>query len=157
MAVKGREFTIPAMDAVAWVRLVTTAPLDTYAIFPKLAGPEAVNVVEDALWDGELTEDDLVKMALEAVAVAADRPWWTTLRLLNSVAGAWPHLHVNNATGMSFAGWLDEVWSKAISVMDQKHRPAWEHQIESPPKGWESEVDFNEEEKAFMSAMRSAQ
>jgi hypothetical protein len=157
MTLGGREFTIPALDAVEWVRILTAAPLDTYAIFPILAGPEAVEAVEDAAWDGGLDEEDLVRMSLEAIAIAADRPWWVVLRLLSSVAGAWEHLHVNNARGMSLAGWLDEVWSKAVSIMDQKHRPAWEHQIEFPPKGWESSVDFNEEEKAFMSAMRSAQ
>ena len=155
MVVGGQEFVIPAMDAVGWVRAVTATPLEPYRIFPILAGPDAVDAVDDALWNGILSEEDLLKMGLEAIGVAADRPWWVALRLISSVSKSWNHLHVNHAAGMSFAGWLDEVWSKAIALMDPKHRASWEHEIDNPPKGWETDVDFNEEEKAFMAAMRA--
>lgn len=157
VTVREQDFTIPAVDALGWLRLLLAKPIDLYGIFPILAGSDAIEAVEDALWDEQLTEYDVAVLALEAVAVAADRPWWVVTRLLGSVAPHWSVLHVNNAAGMSLAGWLDELWSKTIANMDPKHRASWEHQIDTPPKGWESAVDFNEEEKAFMAAMRSAQ
>lgn len=145
------------MDAVDWVRIIAVPNLDPYDIFPVLAGPDAVAHVDTCLWEGALTDEQVEKVALQALSMAADRGWWTVLKLLRSVAPHWHVLHVNNAAGMSLAGWLDEVWTKTIANMDPKHKAAWEHQITLAPKGWEEEVDFDEEEKAFLAAMNAAQ
>lgn len=145
------------MDAVDWVRVVGADPFDPYAIFPVLAGPDAVTHMDTCVWEGTVTDEDLERTALEALSAAADRGWWIVLGLLRSVAPHWQVLHVNHAAGMSLAGWLDEVWSKAVSLMDPKHRAAWESNITRAPKGWESDLDVDEEEKAFLAAMSAAQ
>lgn len=152
----GRPFEIPALDAVGWLRILTAKNLDLYGIFPVMAGQDALELVEDVLWDGLATDEEIARIALDVISTVADRPWWVVLRILASVLDAWDRLHVNSAVGMSLAGWLDEVWSKVMSLMDPKRVAGWVASIEAAPKGWEVETDFDAEERAFMAAMRSA-
>lgn len=151
----GKTFTIPAMDAIEWVALIDGEEADLYEIFPVLAGTEAIEAVEDALWEGRATSSDVADAALAAVAAAGDRPWWVILRILRDVAPNWSVLHVNNAAGMSLAGWLDQVWSKIMDHIDPKHRTQWMSQIDQPPKGHAAEIDFDAEEQAFLAAMNA--
>jgi hypothetical protein len=152
----GRSFEIPALDAVGWLRILTAKNLDLYDIFPVMAGQDAIELVEDALWDHLATDEEITRIAWDVISTVADRPWWVVLRILASVPDVWDRLHVNNAAGMSFAGWLDEVWAKIMNLMDPKRVTSWVASVEAPPKGWETEVDFDAEERAFMAAMRSA-
>lgn len=149
----GAVYTIPAIDAVEWVALIGGDRPDLYEIFPRLAGQQAVEAVEDALWEGRATTDDVGKVSLAALAAAGDRPYWVILRILGQAADAWSMVHVNQAAGMSLAGWLDEVWSKIMEHIDPKKRAGWITQIESAPKGLEAEVDYDDEERAFLEAM----
>lgn len=151
-----RAFTIPAMDAVDWLRILTIPGLSAYDVFPVLAGPDAVEFVEDVLWDELATDGEITRLGFDVISAAADRPWWVAVRIVASVAEAWDRVHVNQAAGASFAGWLDEVWSRIMSLMDPKRVVGWVGSVEAPPEGWEAEVDFDAQERAFMAAMRSA-
>lgn len=155
VAFEGWVYEIPAMDAVDWVVLIADENIDLYEIFPTRAGQDAVEHVEDALWGERVTQDEVGKVALAAIAAAADRPWWVTLRLIHAAMDAWSMVHVNNAVGMSLAGWLDEIWSKVMERIDPKKKAGWISEIESTPKGWEGEVDFDDEERAFLAAMKA--
>jgi hypothetical protein len=150
-----RSYTIAAMDAVEWIALLDGPSPDAYEIFPMSAGVEAVGHVEDALWEGRATSDDIARLGQDAISAAADRPWWVVMNLLASVKGAWSVVHVNQAAGMSLAGWLDEVWSKTISHIDPKKKASWVSDIERPPKGTGQEIDFDAEEAAFLAAMNA--
>lgn len=151
----GYTYTIPALDAVQWVALIDGQHPDLYEIFPVLAGPEAVEAVEDALWDGQADEDDVAMVALNALGAAGDRDWWVVLNVIRSAATAWSVVHVNGAVGMSLAGWLDEVWSKVMQHIDPKKRTQWISEVERAPKGLKQEIDFDEEERAFLAAMNA--
>lgn len=151
----GRMFTIEAMDAVDWIMLIDGPEADLYEIFPVRAGREALDFVEDALWDGTASTRDVADTALEAIAAAADRPWWVTIRLIASAKEAWSIVHVNNAAGMSLAGWLDQLWSKIMERIDPKKMASWVSSIESTPKGYEGQVDYDDEERAFIAAMNA--
>lgn len=149
------RYTIPAMDAVEWVILVDGPHPDLYDIFPMKAGQDAVAHVEDALWEGRATQEQVAQLAFEAISTAADRPWWVVINLLYAVKDAWSIVHVNNAVGMSFAGWLDEVWSKVMAHIDPKKKAGWITQVQTPPKNVAAEVDFDAEEQAFLNAMNA--
>lgn len=151
----GAVYTIPAMDAIEWIVHIDGESPDLYAIFPRLAGEDAIEHVEDALWDERVNSDDVGRVALAAIGAAGDRPWWVVLRLLQAVKSAWDVVHVNRAAGMSLAGWLDELWSRVMERIDPKKRAGWVSDITSTPKGWEGEVDFDDEERAFLEAMKS--
>lgn len=150
-----RVYTIPAMDAVDWIALIDDGLPDLYEVFPALAGADAIEAVEDALWDGRVTTDDVGKVGLAAIGAAGDRPWWVVIRVIVAAKDAWSMVHVNHAAGMSLAGWLDEVWSKIMERIDPKKRTSWQAEIENPPKGHESEVNFDAEEQAFLNAMKA--
>jgi hypothetical protein len=151
----GQSFTIPAMDALGWLRLILADPLDLYQVFPTLAGSGAVECVEDAMWEGRLDLDGLQRLGLEVIGAAGDRPWWVVLRVIAAVTESWSVVHVNQASGKSLAGWLDEVWSNIMSHADPKKISSWVNEVETPPKGFESEMDFDAEERAFLSAMKA--
>lgn len=151
----GRTFVIPAMDAVDWVALVDGQHPDLYEIFPVLAGPEAIEAVEDALWEGDADRDDVGQVALNAIGAAGDRDWWVVLNIIRSATSAWSIVHVNRAAGMSLAGWLDELYSKIMEHIDPKKRASWISEVEKPPKGLKQEIDFDEEEAAFLAAMNA--
>lgn len=151
----GRRYTIPAMDAVDWVVYIEGNSADLYSIFPVLAGQAAIEHVEDALWEERVTTDQVGDVALQALALAADRPWWEALGILASARQAWDVVHVNRAVGMSLAGWLDEIWSKIIAHSDPKKVAGWITRVQSPPKGVAEQVDFDEEEAAFLNAMKA--
>src|SRR4029450_10961704 len=68
---------------------------------------------------------------------------------------AWDIVHVNTATGMSLAGWLDDIWSNIMNHIDPKKKAGWIGEIESPPKGVDAAVDFDAEERAFLNAMKA--
>ena len=152
---EGREYVIPAMDAVEWIVLVDGDRPDLYEIFPVLAGQDAVEHVEDALWEGRVDIDGVARLGLEAVGAAADRKWWVALNLIASAKTAWEFVHVNKAAGMSLAGWLDEVYSKIMVHIDPKKKAGWLSDIERVPKGWEGEINYTDEEQAFLSAMNA--
>lgn len=151
----GRWYTIRAMDAVDWVVVLDGEHADAYEIFPGLAGADAVAHVEDALWEGRVTPDQLRDLALEVVGMAADRPWWVALRIIHAAKDAWDIVGINQAQGMSLAGWLDEIWRKIMAHIDPKKKPAWVSDIESPPKGSKTEVNYDAEEAAFLNAMKA--
>lgn len=150
-----REYDIPALDAVDWIALLEGDSPDLYEIFPKLAGGNAVEDVEDALWDERVTTDDLARISYDLISTAADRPWWVALRIIHVARDAWDRVHVNNAAGMSLAGWLDEVWSRMLNHVDPKKKAAWISDMRRAPKGWDEQVDFDEEEQAFLNAMNA--
>ena len=112
--------------------------------------------VEDALWEARVDHDAVAKVALSALGVAADRPWWVALRIISAARQSWDVLHVNQAVGVSLAGWLDELWSKIMAHIDPKHKTGWVIDVEKIPKGWETDkpLDFTEEEQAFLAAMK---
>jgi len=148
-------YTIKAMDAVDWVVLIDGEHPDLYEIFPVSAGQDAMDHVEDALWEERATHDDVGRVALEALGAAADRPWWVALRILASAKQEWETVGVNRAVGVSLAGWLDEIWLRIMERIDPKKKAAWITDIERVPKGWEGEVDFDDEERAFLNAMNA--
>lgn len=151
----GVTYTIPAMDAVDWIALIDGPHPDLYEIFPTLAGQEAVEAVEDALWEGTADSQAVAQVGLNAIGAAADRDWWVAVNVIRSAALAWQVVHVNDAAGRSLAGWLDLVWSRIMEHIDPKKRAGWESEVTKPPKTVAKEIDFDEEEAAFLAAMNA--
>lgn len=150
-----RVYVLPAMDAVDWIVHIDGPTPDLYEIFPVLAGQDAIAHVEEALWEERVSADDVGQLGLDALAVAADRPWWVALRIIAAAKTNWEYVHTNQAVGMSLAGWLDEIWSKIMERIDPKRKQAWIAEVEQVPKGVAHEVDFDAEEAAFMAAMNA--
>lgn len=151
----GAWYTVRAMDAVEWMVLLEGEHADAYEIFPGLAGGDAIAHVEEALWEERATSEQLRHLALEVVGMAADRPWWVALRIIHAAKESWDVVGVNRAQGMSLAGWLDEIWRKIMEHIDPKKKAAWISDVESPPKGLKTEINYDAEEAAFLNAMKA--
>lgn len=104
VTVQGREFTVPALDALGWLAVLTDKHAALYDVFPGMAGHEAIEFVEDLLWDGVLTTKQVDDLAYDVIAAAGDRPWWEILRIIGAATGAWHLVHVNAVVGKSLAG-----------------------------------------------------
>jgi hypothetical protein len=156
-----QDYTISAMNAHVWCQLLLDDPFDPYNVFPGLAGEAAVVAVEDALGDKRMETEDVARVALEIVTIAGDRPWWVTIRILYVAGEVWDRIGGTlvregvDSRQLPLAAWLDAVWSILLAYVDPKKMAAWLHQIEATPKGWESAIDFDEQEQAFMAAMKS--
>lgn len=151
----GAIHTINAMDAVEWIALIDADRVDLYDIFPTLAGQQAIEHVEDALWEGRADQEAVKRAGLMAIGAAGDRDWWVVLNLIHAAKGAWEFVHVNNAAGMSLAGWLDEVWTNIMNRIDPKKKAAFVTDVTKAPKDWQGDVDFDDEERAFLAAMNA--
>lgn len=151
----GLVFDFPALDTIGWLKLILADPFSLYAIFPEKLGSEAIELVEDLLWNEQATTEEVERIALEVISAAADRPWWTALKLIAMARDSWEIIHVNQAAGVPLAGWLDQVWSKAVLHCDPKKLPSLRQEMESPPKGFEQPLDFDAEEQAFLNAMKA--
>lgn len=149
----GTTFTIPARDALGWLELIID--LDPWQVFPVQAGQRAVDETIEALWSGQVEIEELTKIAMEVISVAADRPWWEALRIIHVAKDAWDIVHVHQVNDRPLAGWLDEVWSRILQHCDPKKRASFIGQVTEVPKGWADDVDFSGEERAFMAAMNA--
>lgn len=151
----GLVFDFPALDTIGWLKLLLAEPFSLYAIFPEKLGIDAVDLVEDLLWSEQATMEQVERTGLDIISAAADRPWWTTLRLIRLARDSWEIIHVNSAQGVPLAGWLDEVWTKTVQHCDPKKLASLRHDLETAPKGFETELDFDAEEQAFLNAMKA--
>lgn len=154
-------YTIKAKSALEWMVLLLDEHLIAYSIFPILAGEEAIVAVEDALWEGRATTEQINDLAMDVVDAAADRDWWETIRYLNILRGAWDTIGASllakgaDPAKMSLAGWVDLIRLTCIQHCEPKKLAGFLGQIETPPKGVAAAVDFDAEERAFEAAMRS--
>jgi len=155
------QYLIPAMTAHQWCQILLGEPFDPYDIFPLLAGREAIVAVEDAIGDDKVPTEDVARVALEIVTIAGDRPWWVTLRILKVAGEVWDRIGGTlvregvDGRRLPLAAWLDAIWSLLLTYVDPKKSASWVHQMEETPKGWDTALDFDEQEQAFLAAMRS--
>lgn len=156
-----QRYTVPALNAHQWCQLLLDEPFDPYNVFPALAGEDAVVAVEDGIGDSRVNTEDISRIALEVVTIAGDRPWWVTIRILYVAGETWDRIGGTliregvDSRHLPLAAWLDAIWSILLAHVDPKKMAAWLHQVEATPKGWESAINFDEQEQAFMAAMKS--
>lgn len=154
------EYVIPAMTAHQWCQILL-GEFDPYNVFPVLAGAQAVMDTEDAIDRGGESAEDLLRVAMEIITVAGDRPWWITTRILDVATQVWDRIGATlvregvDSRHLPLAAWLDAIWMIMLAYVDREKLAAWRHQIEAPPRGWESEIDFDENEQAFLAAMQA--
>lgn len=151
----GLVFTVPALDAVGWLKIITAEPFSLYAIFPELCGRDAVDMIEDMLWEEHVTVEQVERAGLEVISAAGDRPWWEVMKLIGFARSSWSILHVPAPPGTPLAGWLDDLWTKIVIHCDPKKLTSVRSELTSAPKGFEAEVNFDAEEQAFLNAMNA--
>ena len=70
-------------------------------------------LVEDMLYDGRLSLDQLDRIFLDVVSAVSARPWWVALRLVASTRAHWAVVGADmllrgvDASRLSLSAWLD--------------------------------------------------
>ena len=130
---------VPGRPAVDWLELIMgdLEEFDLDAIFPGLA-EDPDELVNESLWNGEVTVDDLYRKALELISAVAGRPWYVALRMIRLAESRWSILGSAVArnvdvTKVSLSAWLDELWLQLFEHTGQDKWTMLASQIEIEP------------------------
>lgn len=146
--VAGRWVTVPAMLAVDWLELLT-GDLDLELIFPGLLSDDDADWVEDALVEGEISIQDMQRLAIAVITEVSGRPWWIACKLVISAQSKWSIIGADlaakqiDATRIPLGLWLDSVWRIIFDRTANEKWPSVAAQLEAPPPGFENEVDLD--------------
>lgn len=139
------EYTIPAMPAADWLRVLMVDDISIDDVFPGMLEPVDRAQVEEALHAGILTLADIQEVSLEIVSKVSGRPWWVAMRLIQCARISWDALggemvrKVDGST-LSLGAWLDGLFLVILRAMEESKRNMFLMKLEMPPPGWGSAV-----------------
>lgn len=141
----GHQVTIPALTAADWLAILMVGG-DLYVedVVPGLLGDEDQAVVEEALDEGILGVDELHELSLDVIGTVSGRPWWVSLRLIETARSNWDvigpdlALHGIEASRVSLSSWLDVATVRILANMRNEDATMWLMQLEAPPAGEEA-------------------
>lgn len=137
----GHLFEVPALTAADWLQVLFSEEMDLMDIFPGALPEEDQDLINEALFGGTITLDDLYDACLNVLATVAARPWWVALRLVATVRHSWQVLGAEmlmrgvNAGAMSLSGWLDVSLLLIMRNIDAKEATMFTLKLEQPPPG----------------------
>lgn len=131
---------VPARPAADWLELLMGDPreLDLDAIFPGLA-EDPDNWVNESLWAGDISPQELEQKTLELISTVSGRPWYVAMRMVSlaqahwSVLGTTLLLHGIHADRVSLSSWLDGLWYAIFSNIKKEERTKLALLIEAKP------------------------
>lgn len=161
-----RSFHVPGMDAAGWLELLLADPIDYEALFPGLAGPDAVFAVNHMIVAGHAGDADLEQAILDLIEAVSGRSWWIALRLCYSVRRNWESVGGEMARmgvypwGMPLGYWLDGAYSTMIDLILKGPKPQqaadWSRALTQPPPQESRNFDEVANTEAFLAALRAA-
>lgn len=142
----GKTWTIPASSAADWIMPVLGGQPD--AILDLLV--EDTDTLEDALYSGELSWDEIEAAHRDAIESASGVRWWEAQRLLGLALdwdGVGGELLLRGflLEEKSLAQTCAAVWRLATRGADDKDRNKITFEIEKPPPGIDYETIIDEE------------
>lgn len=161
----GKVFSIPALDAAAWLMILLAEEIDLEAIFPGMAGPEAVAEVNRMLLWNEATEEELAEAIQDALEAVSGRRWWIAMRLCRIMRNFWERaggeLAASGVTpfGVSLSWWLDAAYATCIRLIaanDPKKLGEFTQSLVMPPPSEGRKVDEVANSQAFLVALRQS-
>jgi hypothetical protein len=162
----GKQFRVPSLDAAAWLEILMAETVDFEALFPGLAGPEAVLEVNQMLLAGDITSEDLEQAILDMLESVAGRVWWITLRLCYALRKNWEsvggELARNAVTpfGVPLSYWLDAAYATLIHLILHSQKPKnaeeFSRALTTPPPSEGRNFDEEANSLAFLAAMKGS-
>lgn len=165
----GHTWTIPAITADRWLRVIWTDPFDPQAIFPGfLQDEDAEDTIMDAIIDGDVDMDEMFLCAMEALEVAGGYQWWFTLRLVSTLNAGWSRIGgmLLNAgvdpTKLSLGAWCSAALEMYMANIEPRNAAELLEKLLERPEGFEARpdepdvFDVFEDEAAFYAAMTGA-
>lgn len=155
-----RVWTIPAQPAATWLRACWEN--DFLAIFPGLCGPEAEQVLDQALWEREDGLAELQETVKELATVASGRQWWVAFNLTWAMRGAWDKLGGHMILAgvdpykVTWGAWLDAAYALMLENCDPQQANMMITRLTTPPAGIElAEEDMDMDDQEFMAALNT--
>lgn len=139
LTVGGRDMEIPALPAVDWLSILMVDDPNLDDIFPGLLTIEDTDLVDDLIISGKLDLDECEDIILSVIETVSARPWWVTIKLIETARVSWDLLGGELAlrgidpTHISLSSWLDALLLTVIKNMDPKEVTMWCLKLEAPP------------------------
>jgi hypothetical protein len=167
---RGKRFTVPALDAAAWLTILFGDRLTLMDIIPGLLSDDEQDEVNLGVIDGDVAIEDLNAIAEDVLSVASGRDWWVTVRLVTIAKMNWDVIGGElgklglDWTVTPLGTWLDVAYSvmrTAIaeggdSKTAQSRLTKFVNDLERSPADPSEELDEEAEAEAFMRAMQMA-
>lgn len=159
VTIGGVEYLMEGRPAADWLTQIVTG--DLISILPGWLDEKAEYAILDKLADGSVTPTELDDATLEALSVAAGRPWWWAVTLIGHATGDihhWSRINGHlmlagvDARDIPLAAWVDAVYAAYTErIQDNDEYVKFKGQIDTPPTA--DLLDEEEEAEAFLSML----
>lgn len=139
LRVGGHTVTVRAAGAYEWLQALGADDFAT-RIVPGWLDQDGARAVIRAMAVDEVSVEDVVAAAREALAAAAGLPWWKAWRLAQwAVGGYWGELVLRGVDPgrLTLAAWCAAVWALVLEGRDQVGRLKVQTMFDLPPVGEE--------------------
>lgn len=160
----GREYTTRPVLADEWLTILLEDPLDLAEILPGMLEEADEVALEEALFEGAVSDKEIRDATLEIVALSAGRDWWWVMNLIGAAASAWTVVYgrlvtlgVNPAV-MPLGAFLDAMYLSCAQVMDKEQRAQFDRDLEHPPASVTAEeaIDEDAESASFLAMLNAS-
>lgn len=154
-----REFTIPALPALDWLKVLLEESPNLWNIVPGMLPEQDRVLVEDAVALGQISYQELLDVSHDVIAVTTGRDYWFVLRLCAIVRASWDTVGGSiarlqlDARVLSLSAWIDAVFHVCCEMIGSSGKDAKQKlvsfvsELEAPPPG--ESVEFDEEAEAL--------
>lgn len=163
VTIAGADFLVPAKNAGEWLEVLLDGEARLDVIIPGWTGRRSRTHLYRSILSGAFTRKDWDQLILEVLGIAAGRPWWQAMNLINGMKDPanWKmifgHLLLRglDPEAVSLAGWLDATYALCTEHMDKNERIKFDLTIDTPPSNMNPEdvIDPAEQERAFLALM----
>lgn len=160
----GTDLTLEPRPALVWLEALADEPPNLELIIPGMIREQDQPVLDDLLLGGKVTLGDLGDAILDAVAVAAGRPWWTALALIRLLCSDTRPLLIRavamvDLTVIPLGAWCDLVYIELVRNMSREDRTQFDTTLMTPPPGVEVDpeelIDEQANSQAFFGMMQN--
>lgn len=165
--VAGRDFLIPALPAVDWLRVFLDDNPSVDDILPGMVGPECRSHLYRAMMMGRFSTREWNELLFDIIEAVSGRRWWQALNLINAMKEPenWASVHGHlllrgiDVRQVSLAAWLDATYALVTENMDKDEKIKFQLAIDTVPDSVSPEeaIDEAEQERAFLAMMQAVQ
>lgn len=154
----GRQYTIPPHPAARWLVAILDELGSFEAVVELLPVPDKAEL-EQAIIDGVIEEQVKEETFRDAVEAVAGRPWWMVINYGNLLRTFWGRFHGRlllsglDPERVSLGAYLDAFYASLVEGKDEQVTQKINNFLETPPMGFEVELDEESEGDTFLAMM----
>lgn len=160
-ALAGRHYTIPGQSAAQWL-MVLLEEFGSFEPVIELLPVEHKAQIEQDIIDGAIDHQEKEQTFRDVVEVVAGRPWWVVLNYLNLISSFWSRFHGRillsglDVEKVPLGAYLDAAHFAFIENRDEQSIQKIINFLETPPAGFDIELDEQSEGDTFLAMMNQA-